>query len=146
MKILLAGFNVDAEALKDCKKHRSALTPESIAAAYARISRSVKSVDVLRKDARQEVDKARKSNRRIIFNMGHHSIAEHAVFNFDIIGISRRAVEELERFRLCSYTEKSQRHVPLKGDYIIPGELKNTHLIQDFRDIVRRQNALYVQL
>ena len=146
MKILLAGFNVDAEALKDCKKHRSALTPESIAAAYARISRSVKSVDVLRKDARQEVDKARKSNRRIIFNMGHHSIAEHAVFNFDIIGISRRAVEELERFRLCSYTEKSQRYVTLKGDYIIPGELKNTHLIQDFRDIVRRQNALYVQL
>lgn len=146
MKVLLAGYNVDTEALKDCRKRRSALTPESIAAAYARISRSAKSVDMLRKDARQEVEKARKSNRRIIFNMGHHSIAEHAVFNFDIIGISRRAVEELEKFRLCSYTEKSQRYVTLKGDYIVPGELKNTHMNRDFRDIVKRQNALYVLL
>ncbi len=146
MKVLLAGYNVDTEALKDCRKRRSALTPESIAAAYARISRSAKSVDVLRKDTRQEVEKARKSNRRIIFYMGHHSIAEHAVFNFDIIGISRRAIEELEKFRLCSYTEKSQRYVTLKGDYVVPGELRNTQLSREFRGIVRRQNALYVRL
>jgi flavin-dependent thymidylate synthase len=146
MKVLLAGYNVDTEALKGRRGRRRALTPESIAAAYARISRSVKSVDALRQEARGEVEKARTTNRRIIFNMGHHSVAEHAVFNFDIIGISRRCVEELEKFRLCSYTEKSQRYVTLKGDYVVPGELKDTHLCQDFRTMVKRQNALYVRL
>jgi len=146
MRVILAGYNVDTEALKDRRKQPSALTPESIAAAYARISRSAKSVDVLRRDARQEVKKARTSNRRIIFNMGHHSIAEHAVFNFDIIGISRRAVEELEKFRLCSYTEKSQRYVTLKGDYVVPGELTDTRVSRDFRNIIKRQNALYIRL
>jgi len=146
MKVLLAGYNVDTEALKERHKKRSALTPESIAAAYARISRSAKSVDTLRRDARREVEKARTSNRRIIFNMGHHSIAEHAVFNFDIIGISRRCVEELEKFRLCSYTEKSQRYVTLKGDYAVPRELTDTRRKREFRDMVKRQNTLYVRL
>lgn len=46
--------------------------------------------------------------------MGHSSIAEHAVFNLDILGVSRLAVETIERFRLCSYTEKSQRYVRLE--------------------------------
>jgi thymidylate synthase ThyX len=129
MKVILAGFNVDTEALREYKKKNVTLTPESIAAAYARISRSPQSVTMLRKEAREEIEKARKSNRTIIFDMGHHSIAEHAVFNFDVIGISRRAVEDLETFRLCSYTEKSQRYVTLKGDFIIPKELKNTDLL-----------------
>jgi thymidylate synthase ThyX len=115
MKVILAGFNVDLDALKEYKKKDIVLTPESISAAYARISRSPKPVDSLRQESRKEVAKARRSNRTIIFEMGHHSVAEHAVFNFDIIGISRTAIEELEKFRLCSYTEKSQRYVTLKG-------------------------------
>lgn len=145
MKVILAGYNVDTEALKECAKG-STLTPESIAAAYARISRSSKAVDELRKDAREEVARARRSNRRIIFDMGHHSIAEHAVFNFDIIGISRRAVEELEKFRLCSYTEKSQRYVTLMGDYIVPGELRGSGLARDFTRMIKQQNKLYMRL
>jgi len=63
-------------------------TPESISAAYARISRSPEAVGILRKIARKEVGRARKSNRLIVFKMGHFSVAEHAVLNFDITGIS----------------------------------------------------------
>jgi len=143
MKVLLAGFNVDTEALRLYKNKDITLTPESLSAAYARISRSPKSVDALRSEARQEVEKARRSNRTIIFEMGHHSIAEHAVFNFDIIGISRRAVEELEKFRLCSYTEKSQRYVTLKGDFVIPEELRGTHLLNEYLGIIEAQNNFY---
>lgn len=143
MKVLLAGFNVDIEVLKAYKNKTRTLTPESLSAAYARISRSPKAVDALRSEARKEVEKARKSNRTIIFEMGHHSIAEHAVFNFDIIGISRRAVEELEKFRLCSYTEKSQRYVTLKGDFFIPEELKETDVFNDYLNIIRAQNNFY---
>lgn len=143
MRVILSGHNIDLDALQEIKEGRVLLTPESISAAYARISRSPRSIEVLRKDARHAVAKARKSNRRIIFEMGHHSVAEHAVFNFDIIGISRRAIEEFERFRLCSYTEKSQRYVTLKGDYTIPRELKDKTLRAEFRSVVRLQNGLY---
>lgn len=146
MRLILAGYNVDLDALKEYKQRRTLLTPESISAAYARISRSPKPVDVLRKISRREVIRARKSNRTIIFEMGHHSVAEHAVFNFDIIGISRRAIEELEKFRLCSYTEKSQRYVTLKGDYLVPRELQDRQLRKEFRSIIRQQNELYVHL
>jgi flavin-dependent thymidylate synthase len=130
MKVILAGFNVDLDALKEYKKKDIVLTPESISAAYARISRSPKPVD----------------SRTIIFEMGHHSVAEHAVFNFDIIGISRTAIEELEKFRLCSYTEKSQRYVTLKGDFVVPEELANPNLIDDYYDIIKVQNDYYKYL
>ncbi len=146
MRVLLAGYNVDLDALKESNNKRVVLTPESISAAYARISRSPKSIEVLREKARHEIAKARASNRNIIFEMGHHSVAEHSVFNFDIIGLSRRAIEELERFRLCSYTEKSQRYVTLKGDYVVPKELEDKALRRSFRSIVRKQNRCYILL
>jgi flavin-dependent thymidylate synthase len=146
MKVLLAGFNVDLDALKEYKKKDIVLTPESISAAYARISRSPKSVDKLRQESSKEVAKARRSNRTIIFEMGHHSVAEHAVFNFDITGISRLAVEELEKFRLCSYTEKSQRYVTLKGDFVIPQVLKNSSLKNDYLNMIKLQNDYYRKL
>ncbi len=146
MKVLLAGFNVDLDALKEYKKKDIVLTPESISAAYARISRSPKSVDKLRQESSKEVAKARRSNRTIIFEMGHHSVAEHAVFNFDITGISRLAVEELEKFRLCSYTEKSQRYVTLKGDFVIPAVLKNSSLKNDYLNMIKLQNDYYRKL
>ncbi len=147
MKIILAGYNVDTDGLKELKRNKKGvLTPESISAAYARISRSPKPVNELRAEARRAIAQARKSNSRIIFEMGHHSIAEHAVFNFDIIGISRRAVEELEKFRLCSYTEKSQRYVTLKGDFTVPREIERAGFRKPFIQIVRQQNKLYQTL
>ena len=107
MRIILAGHNVDVEALREFRKNflepvanewtqeglgelskeqlqqkagtlgkqaaellaQDNLTPETISAAYARISRDARPVDELRAIARAEVEKARKSNDRIIF--GH---------------------------------------------------------------------------
>ena len=51
----------------------------------------------MREKARKEIEKARKSNKTIIFDVGHSSIAEHAVFNIDIINISRLLAEKLEK-------------------------------------------------
>lgn len=146
MRVKLAGFNVDNEILKQL--NRSGLvtvTPETLSAAYARISRSPLPIDQLRKKACQDVEKARKSNQKIIFAMGHHSVAEHAVFNFDIMGISRLALEEIERFRLVSYTEKSQRYVTMAGDYILPGEIKDPSLKKLFQATIQRQNQFYIK-
>ncbi|MDR1324218.1 MAG: FAD-dependent thymidylate synthase, partial [Candidatus Margulisbacteria bacterium] len=120
----MAGYNLDAEVIAELKKNnpRQDVTPETLSAAYARISRDSRPINELRQAARAEVEKSRKSNQKIIFGLGHSSVAEHAVFNFDVIDVSRRAMEELEKFRLCSYTEKSQRYITLDSAYITPPE------------------------
>lgn len=149
MKVILAGYNVDSEVIDDLKKkspHREDVTPETLSASYARISRDPRPANELRAVARKEVEKARRSNRKIIFKMGHHSVAEHAVFNFDIIGVSRLALEEIEKFRLCSYTEKSQRYISLTDDFVIPDEIKTSGQEDLFVRTVKSQNALYHKL
>ncbi len=149
MKVYLAGYNVDTDILNELKKdagEREDLTPEVISAAYARISRDSRPINEIRIDARGEVEKSRRSNTAIIFKMGHHSVAEHAVFNLDIIGVSRFAMEELEKFRLCSYTEKSQRYITLEKDFVLPDEIKQTPLKDLFVDMIKKQNNAYFKL
>jgi flavin-dependent thymidylate synthase len=147
LRVKLAGFNVDSAVLERLNRagRATTMTPETISAAYARISRSPLPIDQLRKKSCQDVEKARKSNQKIIFAMGHHSVAEHAVFNFDIMGISRLALEEIERFRLVSYTEKSQRYVTLTGDYILPDEIREPALKKLFQATILRQNQFYAK-
>ena len=148
MKVLLAGYNLDAEVIGELARGqtRQDVTPETLSAAYARISRDPRPIDELRRDARAEVEKARKSNSSIIFKMGHHSVAEHAVFNFDLIDVSRLALEEIEKFRLCSYTEKSQRYQKLGGSFIVPEEIRNSIYVTRYSEIVKRQNDCYKEL
>ncbi len=144
MRITLAGYNLDADTIDLLKQvidlHRQGadpttisdlldrlaeepLTPETISAAYARISRSDKGVRELRRDARSSVSRARQSNERIVFGLGHASVSEHAVFNIDVTDASRLALEELEGHRLASYTESSQRYISMAGDFVTPEEI-----------------------
>jgi flavin-dependent thymidylate synthase len=139
MKVTLAGFNVDVEMLQAA---HSKVTPETLCAAYARISRDPRSIGDLRREAIRHVGKARRTNKTIVFDYGHATIAEHAVFNFDIEGISRLAIEELERFRLCSYTEKSQRYVTLDNDFYMPEGLPKVFERQ-LKDLIYSQGKLY---
>jgi flavin-dependent thymidylate synthase len=146
MRIVLAGYNLDKDvidSLSQASPGRHDITPETLSAAYARISRDPRPVDELRRAAREEVEKARRSNRAIIFRMGHHSVAEHAVFNFDIVGVSRLAIEAIERFRLSSYTEKSQRYILLGSDFVVPEEVRAAGQERLFLSTVRAQNKLY---
>lgn len=161
-QIVLAGMTVDRDGLEDAKRIlrnpdasatdiQSALTiledlsPETIAASYARISRDPDRIPKLREKARQDVAQARKSYEAINFGLGHKSIAEHAVFNFDVMGISRLAVEAIEEKRLQSYTEKSQRYILLNGDFILPSELRGTPFESRFIELIERQNTFYNQ-
>ena len=145
MQVRLAGYNIDKNLIDKLGKDISA-TPEVISAAYARISRSSKSVTELRKAARDDVAKARNSNWEIVFEMGHASVAEHAVFNFDLIGISRYLVEFIQRSRLASFTEKSQRYVTLDGDYVLPREIEQSRYKDDFISLMGKAFALYSDL
>jgi flavin-dependent thymidylate synthase len=142
MKVEIAGYNLDYSQIQKLENQQQA-TPETISAAYARISRSSKSVGELRKESLADVEKARSSNQNIVFEMGHASVAEHAVFNFDITGISRLLVEDIQRSRLASFTEKSQRYVTLKGDYLLPAEIAGTKLESEYQEVIASQNELY---
>ncbi len=145
MDVKLAGYNLDTLIIN--KLGRQALTPETISAAYARISRSKKSVRQLREQSINEVDKARTSNERIVFDMGHSSIAEHAVFNFDIVGISRYLTETVQKSRLASFTEKSQRYVTFEEQVVAPAELdENPTLKKKFTATVSKLYRLYKEI
>lgn len=137
MKIYLAGYNTDVE--------NGGQTPETLSASYARISRDPRPINRLREEACREVEKARDSNRRIVFDYGHGSVAEHAVFNFDILDVSRLAAEELQNFRLASFTEKSQRYIRIDEGVVVPSELGGEDE-ESFRDTARRLFALYNSL
>jgi flavin-dependent thymidylate synthase len=116
VKVILAGYNTDAE--------NGSKTPETISAAYARISRDPAPVTELRKQSSSLVEEARRSNRTIVFKYGHGSIAEHAVFNYDILGVSRLAAEAIQSFRLASFTEKSQRYIRIGEDWFLPDQMQ----------------------
>nr|MCK4930124.1 FAD-dependent thymidylate synthase [Nanoarchaeota archaeon] len=171
VKVKLAGINVPIQIrheLEDLKKELETspesdesklsyashklgelaekFTPEIVSAAYARISRSKKNVDELVEQALMNVPKARESNEAIIFGMGHHSVADHAMFNFNIKGVSRLLVEEIEKRRIgVGYTEKSQRYVTLEGDFVRPKEYSLEDL-KEFEGLVGFQNDSYFKI
>ena len=143
MKVTIAGYNIDKNLIEQLPDKNIA-TPETISAAYARISRDPRDVPELRAEAREQVEKARRSNKAIVFGMSHHSVAEHAYFNFDVLGISRLAIEELEARRIgCAYTEKSQRYITLKGDFVTPKEFSQEDK-DTFKKLVELQNNFYL--
>ncbi len=148
MKVILAGYNLDHTLIAQLRDRSGdidpeSLSPETISAAYARISRDPRPIPELRADAVSDVTAARKSNERIIFGFGHASVAEHAVFNLDILGISRVAMETLEAARLASYTEKSQRYITLDRDYVVPSEVTACGLGPAFEQLVKHQQEQY---
>ncbi len=144
MKVRLGGYNIDTKTIRELAGDRYAdMTPEIISASYARISRDPRDVGLLRDEARKDVEKARKSNRAIVFGLGHSSIAEHAVFNFDVMGISRLAVESVEHFRLASFTEKSQRYIRLGRDFVVPEEISKAGMKRDFKGLMRELSDAY---
>lgn len=166
VKAVLAGYNVEKDTIDAMKRELvewrnsaamgqvpnpelinvvdlESITPEIISAAYARISRDPRSVTELRSIARSEVESARRSNRNIVFDISHQSVAEHAVFNFDVLDISRLAIEFVEKHRIGGYTEKSQRYITLKGDYFLPSEISAMGLEGKVRGLVDRQNRMY---
>lgn len=169
MQINLAGYNVDADEIAQIKQlvfdniygqieakelsetiksqlSTSSFTPETISAAYARISRADKGVRELRREARSSVSRARRSNERIVYEYGHSSVAEHAVFNIDIIDVSRLAIEEVEAHRLASYTEASQRYIAMSGAYVIPDEVLGVKLKDEFDLVCKRLFEMYGKL
>jgi thymidylate synthase ThyX len=84
------------------------LSPETIAVAFAKTSRSPESFREIAAELNEET--SAKFHERWVVGYGHASVAEHAVLHIAIENVSRLAVECIESNRLASYTEKSTRY------------------------------------
>ena len=84
------------------------LSPEIIAVAFAKTSRSPESFQKIADELSDE--SSAKFNEKWVVGYGHASVAEHAVLHIAIENVSRLAVECIESNRLASYTEKSTRY------------------------------------
>lgn len=100
------------------------LSPETIAVAFAKTSRSPES---FRKIAAELTDeKSSQFHEKWVVGYGHSSVAEHAVLHIAVENVSRLAVETLQANRLASYTEKSTRYQKWDADsFYTPDEFKS---------------------
>ncbi len=114
--------------LLDSLKH----TPETIAVAFAKTSRSPESFDQIAAELTDQ--KSAEFNEKWVVGYGHSSVAEHAVLHIAVENVSRLAVENLESNRLASYTEKSTRYQTWERDaYHLPLELQGHPLEMDYQ-------------
>jgi thymidylate synthase ThyX len=98
------------------------LSPETIAVAFAKTSRSPESFRDIAAELSSE--KSAQFHEKWVVGYGHASVAEHAVLHIAIENVSRLAVECIESNRLASYTEKSTRYQKWgPDDFFIPPEL-----------------------
>ncbi len=67
-----------------------------------------------------------------VLKSGHHSVIEHAVFTFNITGISRVTSHQLVRHRIASVTQQSQRYVKSgELDTVYPDTMYNNEEVRN---------------
>jgi thymidylate synthase ThyX len=105
------------------------LSPETIAVAFAKTSRSPESFREIARGLNEE--KSAQFHEKWVVGYGHASVAEHAVLHIAFENISRLAIESIESNRLASYTEKSTRYQKWgSGNFFVPAELEG-HALRD---------------
>ena len=112
------------------------LSPETIAVAFAKTSRSPESFRAIA--AQLSDEKSAQFHEKWVVGYGHASVAEHAVLHIAFENVSRLAIESIEGNRLASYTEKSTRYQKWgSDDFTIPHELEGHALYHEYVDTIR---------
>lgn len=113
-----------------------ALSPETIAVAFAKTSRAPESFRDIAAELSDE--KSAQFHEKWVVGYGHASVAEHAVLHIAFENVSRLAIESIEGNRLASYTEKSTRYQKWESDnFFIPSELDGSPLREEYIKTVR---------
>jgi len=121
-----------------------ALSPETIAVAFAKTSRAPESFREIAAELSDE--KSAQFHEKWVVGYGHASVAEHAVLHFAFENVSRIAVETIESSRLASYTEKSTRYQKWgQADFTVPPDLEGHALRDEFIETVRFLFATYLE-
>jgi thymidylate synthase ThyX len=112
------------------------LSPETIAVAFAKTSRSPESFRAIAAELSDE--KSAQFHEKWVVGYGHASVAEHAVLHIAFENVSRLAIESIEGNRLASYTEKSTRYQKWgSDDFTIPPELDGHPLCGEYVETIR---------
>lgn len=120
------------------------LSPETIAVAFAKTSRSPETFREIADGLSDEA--SAKFNEKWVVGYGHASVAEHAVLHIALENISRLAVECIESNRLASYTEKSTRYQKWNADHFYtPGELTDRRLSNVYSETCKHLFEAYIQ-
>jgi thymidylate synthase ThyX len=120
------------------------LSPETIAVAFAKTSRSPESFRDIAAELSDE--KSAQFHEKWVVGYGHASVAEHAVLHIAFENVSRLAIESIEGNRLASYTEKSTRYQKWgPDDFFIPSELKGHPLCDEYVDTIRLLFRTYAE-
>lgn len=118
------------------------LSPETIAVAFAKTSRSPESFREIAAGLNDE--KSAKFHEKWVVGYGHASVAEHAVLHMAFENVSRLAIESIESNRLASYTEKSTRYQRWSADnFFVPRELDGHPLRQEYVDVCQLLFSTY---
>ncbi len=118
------------------------LSPETIAVAFAKTSRSPESFRDIA--AQLSDEKSAQFHEKWVVGYGHASVAEHAVLHIAVENVSRLAIEALESGRLASYTEKSTRYqVWGPNHFYTPRRIAESGLAGPYRDAVTGLFAAY---
>jgi thymidylate synthase ThyX len=121
-----------------------ALSPETIAVAFAKTSRSPESFREIASELSEE--KSAQFHEKWVVGYGHASVAEHAVLHVAFENVSRIAIESIEGNRLASYTEKSTRYQKWgSDDFTIPPELNGHPLCNEYVDAIRFLFRMYAE-
>jgi thymidylate synthase ThyX len=112
------------------------LSPETIAVAFAKTSRSPESFRAIAAELSDE--KSAQFHEKWVVGYGHASVAEHAVLHIAFENVSRLAIESIEGNRLASYTEKSTRYQRWgPDDFTVPPELEGHPLCHAYVETIR---------
>src|SRR5512136_1687740 len=111
------------------------LSPEVIAVAFAKTSRSPESFREIAAGLTEE--KSAEFHDKWVVGYGHASVAEHAVLHLALENVSRLAIESIESNRLASYTEKSTRYQVFDRDaYYTPSNIAASQQAGLYRDTI----------
>ena len=125
---------------------RAAKNPEAITAGMARISRDPTPVPQLIKEARDNTALARQRNRRVVYEYGHNSVAEHGCFSAAVWDIPRLLSLEIVRHRLAAYTQHSGRYIPFEEvprQFYLPKAYRRGTARRVFEEAVSQSHAAY---
>ena len=85
---------------------------------------------------------------RAAIRSGHESVLEHAVYTFEVKGVSRALTHQLVRHRVASYSQQSQRYVNMEDfNYVIPESIKvNENVWNEYSTLMEYISDLYREM
>ncbi len=133
LKVKLISYSMLVE-----KKENDVKDPDRIVAESGAISHSKEFKDLGKEKVEHLIN--------LLRDLGHESVFEHVSFTFSVEGISRVCSHQLVRHRMASFTQQSQRYVPLDPEFIIPESIYNSEFKDYFMEIIESSKNLYKKM